>query len=57
MKKLFLIPAVMLLAGSVFGQAKFLAKDTPEKCKTKDLLFLVTFDKHSVNADFAKGDK
>ena len=57
MKKLFLIPAVMLLAGSVFGQAKFLAKDTEGKCKAKDLMFLVTFDKHSVNADFAKGDK
>ena len=55
MKKLFLIPAVMLLAGSVFGQAKYLSQDLDKKTAAKDLMFLVTFDKHGVNADFAKG--
>ncbi|MBO4304684.1 MAG: LamG domain-containing protein, partial [Lentisphaeria bacterium] len=57
MKKLFPLFAAALFSCGAFGQAKFLAKDTAEKCKGKDLLFLVTFDKHAVNADFAGGDK
>ncbi|MBP5182249.1 MAG: hypothetical protein J6331_04390, partial [Lentisphaeria bacterium] len=57
MKKLFPLLAAALLSGGAFGQSKFLPKDTAEKCRAKDLLFLVTFDKHSVNADFAGGDK
>ena len=57
MKKLWLSVFALLLAAGVSGQAKYRNKPLEEKCKAKDLTFLVTFDKAGVNADFAKGDK
>lgn len=40
-----------------FGQAKYISHTVDEKVQAKDLTFLVTFDKHDVNANFAKGDR
>ncbi|MBQ9336797.1 MAG: LamG domain-containing protein [Lentisphaeria bacterium] len=57
MKKSWLTVFALLLAAGVSGQAKYLTKPLEEKCKAKDLTFLVTFDKAGVNADYAKGEK
>ena len=47
----------VMAAGLAFAQSAYLEKSLEEKCAAKDLSFLVTFDKHDVNANFAKGDK
>ena len=47
----------ILLAGLVMtGADQYKSVDTKDKLKDKDLLFAATFDRGTVNADFAKGD-
>ena len=44
MKKLWLSVFALLLAAGVSGQAKYRNKPLEEKCKAKDLTFLVIWD-------------
>ena len=47
----------ILLAGLVLpGADQYKSIETKDKLKDKDLLFAATFDRGTVNADFAKGD-
>lgn len=55
MRKVLLLLTI-LCDLSMFGQVKYEAIPTDNKSKQRDLSFLVTFDKHGVNADFAGGD-
>lgn len=55
MKRVWL--TLLLTAITVSGaEDKYIRRDPAEKLKTKDLTFAVTFDRHSVNADLAKGN-
>ena len=46
-----------MVASLALAQTPYLERTLEEKCAAKDLTFLVTFDKHDVNASFAKGDR
>ena len=55
MKKLWNLG--LLLAGlALSGADQYKSIDTKDKLNDKDLLFAATFDRGTVNADFAKGD-
>ena len=52
-----LLVTLTLLVICVFAQEKFIRRTLEEKTADKDLTFLAAFDKHNINAAFAKGGK
>ena len=51
-----LITLAWVLCATIISAGNFIEIPTEEKLKDKDLTFALTFDKRSVNADFAKGN-
>ena len=47
---------LLALLASGMEDEKYLRRSTEDKIKLRNLTFAVTFDRHSVNADLAKGD-
>lgn len=51
-----LIAVAWVFCATIISAGNFIEIPTEEKLKDKDLTFALTFDKRSVNADFAKGN-